>query len=302
MAPGMTAPRQVLAGTTYLVTRRCLQRCFLLRPSRLTNETLGYLLAVAAARYSVQVHAFCVLSNHFHLVVTDTEARLPAFHQFLDSLIGRSVNAALGRTETFWAPNSYSAVALVTPADIVSKTAYVLANPVAAGLVRRACRWPGLWSNPASIGGSTLRFDRPRHFFRENGSMPESAELHLVAPKAFANADSFRGLVSAAFEELELAAREQAGASGRGFLGEARVLKVRPSARPRDRERGGGLSPRIACRDKWKRIEALGRLATFIEAYRASLRAWRSGIKGVVFPAGTYLARVTHGVACAAPG
>ena len=298
----MTAPRQVLTGTTYLVTRRCLQRCFLLRPSRLTNETLGYLLAVAAARYSIQVHAFCVLSNHLHLVVTDTEARLPAFHQFLDSLIGRSVNAALGRTETFWAPHSYSAVALVTPADIVSKTAYVLANPVAAGLVRRACRWPGLWSNPASIGGSALRFSRPRHFFREKGTMPEAAELPLVVPASFSDADTFRGLVSAEFTALEVAAREQASASGRGFLGLARILRVRPSARPRDRERRGGLSPRIACRDKWKRIEALGRLAAFVEAYRAALRAWRSGRQGVVFPAGTYLARVTHGVACAASG
>jgi len=298
----MTAPRQVLAGTTYLVTRRCFQRCFFLRPSRLTNDTLGYLLAVAAARYSIQVHAYCVLSNHFHLVVTDTEARLPAFHQYLDSLIGRSVNAALGRTETFWAPHSFSAVALVTPLDMVSKTAYVLANPVAAGLVRRACRWPGLWSNPASIGGTPLRFNRPRHFFRESGSMPEFADLPLVAPKAFADADSFRALVSAAFEALELAAREQAVASGRGFLGEARILKARPSARPRDRERLGGLSPRIACRDKWKRIEALGRLGAFIEAYRVALRAWRSGLQGVVFPAGTYLARVTHGVTCAAPG
>jgi putative transposase len=82
----MTAPRQVLRGTTYLVTRRCAQRQFLLRPSRTTNDVFLYLLAVAARRFGIQVHAFCVLSNHFHLVVTDPDARLPAFHQFLDAL------------------------------------------------------------------------------------------------------------------------------------------------------------------------------------------------------------------------
>ncbi len=42
------------------------------------NDVLLYLLALATRRYPVQVHAFCVLSNHLHLVVTDVEGRLPA--------------------------------------------------------------------------------------------------------------------------------------------------------------------------------------------------------------------------------
>lgn len=97
----MTAPRQILAGTTYLVTRRCAQRQFLLRPSPITNGVFLYVLAVAARRFGVRVHAFCVLSNHFHLVVTDIEARLPAFEQYLDSLVARALNACFGRWEAF---------------------------------------------------------------------------------------------------------------------------------------------------------------------------------------------------------
>ena len=69
----MTAPRQILPGTTYLVTRRCFQRQLLLKPSASTSAIFSYVLALAAARYGVQVHAYCVLSNHFHLVVTDCE-------------------------------------------------------------------------------------------------------------------------------------------------------------------------------------------------------------------------------------
>jgi REP element-mobilizing transposase RayT len=52
-----------------------------------------YVLAVAARRFGVLVHAFCVLSNHLHLLVTDPDARLPAFMQYLDSLVARAVNA-----------------------------------------------------------------------------------------------------------------------------------------------------------------------------------------------------------------
>jgi REP element-mobilizing transposase RayT len=298
----MTAPRRILPGTTYLITRRCLHRCFLLKPSRLTNETVGYLLAVASRRYGIQVHVFCVLSNHLHLVVTDPEARLPAFHEYLDSLVARAINAALGREETFWAPGSYSAVALVTPSDIVDKSAYVLANPVAAGLVRRARRWPGLWSSPSSIATEPLRFKRPRHFFRENGSMPELAELQLVAPPVFFDPAAYVERVRLALDHAETQARAEAAATGRGFVGEARILKVRSSARPASLEERRGIRPRVACRDKWRRIEALQRLASFIEDYRQALRAWRRGQAGVVFPAGTYLVRVTHGVACAPAG
>ena len=45
----MTAPRQILPGAVYVITRRCTQRQFLLRPSNLTNQVFAYSLAVAAA-------------------------------------------------------------------------------------------------------------------------------------------------------------------------------------------------------------------------------------------------------------
>lgn len=62
----MTVPRCILPGTTYLVTRRCAQRQFLLRPSAETTAIFRYVLALAVHRFGVQLHAACVLSNHFH--------------------------------------------------------------------------------------------------------------------------------------------------------------------------------------------------------------------------------------------
>jgi putative transposase len=60
------------------------------------------------------------------------------------------------------------------------------------------------------------------------------------------------------------------------------------------------LNPRVAARDKWKRIEALSRLKEFLSAYRAAWTERRRGMQGVIFPAGTYLLRVLHRVECAA--
>jgi REP element-mobilizing transposase RayT len=295
----MTAPRQILPRATYLATRRCTQREFLLKPSRLTREIFLYVLAIAAERFGIQLHAFCVLSNHYHLVLTDTHARLPAFHQLLDALVARAVNASLGRWEAFWAPNSYSAVTLASPSDVVDKAAYALANPVAAGLVRTGRVWPGLWSAPESIGGDALVLRRPKHFFDAKGTLPEQVRLKLTVPPGFASADEFRTQLVAALDEKEA----EAVRANRGrFLGVARVLAQKPTRRPAPGEPRRTLNPRVAARDKWKRIESLGRLVSFLRSYRAAWTAWQAGEENVTFPCGTYLLRVLHGVPCSGAG
>jgi REP element-mobilizing transposase RayT len=295
----MTAPRQILAGTTYLVTRRCAQRQFLLRPSAATNGIFLYVLAVAARRFGIRIHAFCVLSNHFHLVLTDPSARLPAFEQYLDSLVARAVNASLGRWEAFWAPSSYSAVALESPTDVLEKVAYVLANPVAAGLVRRGEEWPGLWSAPEQIGAPPIAAARPSTFFRSNGHLPDKVELELAVPPGFVSAEAFKRGVADMLSEVEERARRALAAASRGFLGVAKVLAQKFTGRPATGERRRKLNPRVAARDKWKRIEALTRLVEFLGCYREAWRARRDGVIGVLFPAGTYLLRIAHGVSCA---
>jgi putative transposase len=294
----MTAPRQILPGTTFLVTRRCTQRQFLLRPSKVTNQVFLYLLALAADRYGIEVHAYCVMSNRYHLVVTDADARLPAFMQYLDGLVGRAINALLGRDEAFWGPDSYSAVALANPRDIVDKAAYTLANPVAAGLVRSGHRWPGLWSIPEAVGAGTHLVPRPRHFFDPRGGLPELAPLELTTPPGFSTAEAFREQLVAALSEREAEAVKKVGT----FLGVARVLAQKATARSQSLEPRRQLNPRVAARDRWKRIEALGRLVSFLADYRTAWREWHQGRRSVIFPAGTYQMRIAHGAACACAG
>jgi len=264
------------------------------------NEIVLYLLARTARRYGVAVHAFCFLSNHAHLVLTDVEGRLPAFMQYLDSLVARAVNASIGHFESFWArETSYSAVEPLEPGDIVAKTAYVLANPVAAGLVRTGAEWPGLRTSPEQIGSTKLIARRPKVFFDPRGYLPEALELELTPPPGFASAAEFRSLLSAAVEELERKHREEMASQGRRFLGAARVLAQNPFARPAPGEPRFGLKPRVAARDRWKRIERLLQLGAFASSYRKAFAAWRSGARDVLFPAGTYLMRVLHGAQCA---
>ena len=300
LGAGMTAPRRIIKNTTYLITRRCFGRLFLLRPSELSNWVFEYRLAVAAERYGIRLHAYCVLSNHWHCVLTDPLGKLPKFEQDLDSIIARALNAAHGRWESFWAPGSYSAVVLSTPADIVDKMAYVLANPVAAGLVRRGAEWPGLWSAPSRIGAGPKVVRRPEHFFRRKGRAPEVALLELVRPPGFESDEELRSLLQAALAQREDQAARDLAEQGRSFLGARKALSQKPLARPAPDEPRRHLNPRVAGRDKWKRIEALGQLKDFLADYREAWRAFKGGARSTVFPEGTYRMRVTYGVACGA--
>ncbi len=302
MRAGMTAPRRIVPDTQHLLTRRCSERRFFLRPSKAVNDILRYILAVAVERYGVALHAYCVLSNHLHLVVTDVKGNLPAFGRYLDSLVARSINALHGHWESFWAPGSYSAVTLISAEDVLSKCAYVLANPTAAGLVRHGSEWPGLWSAPEQIGAGPVQVKRPKHFFRANGPMPETATLELVCPPGFESVEAFRSQLVAAVTELEDQAARELAASGLSVLGARRVLAQKPDGRPAPGEPRRELNPRIAGQDKWKRIEAISRLKSFLSDYRIAWLAFTRGLRRTVFPHGTYWMRVAYGVPCAAAG
>ena len=77
-------------------------------------------------------------------------------------------------------------------------------------------------------------------------------------------------------------------ARGRTFLGREAVLRQSPFDSSRAVQDRSGLNPRVACRDKWRRIEALGRLKEFLDAYREAWLEFKRGVKEVVFPTGTY--------------
>jgi REP element-mobilizing transposase RayT len=296
----MTPPRQVLPGRTYLVTRRCAQREFLLKPTDVTTGIVKYVLAVAANRYGVQLHAACAMSNHLHLVVTDRRAELPRFCQFLFGVLARAINASYGRWESFWAPGSYGAVRLVSARDVVEKTAYALANPVAAGLVEHGAEWPGLWTAPGWIDAVGELVERPEGFFSKEGTMPEHAALAFTVPAGFATPKAFRDAVAARLAELEREAAETLRSEGQKVLGVRGVRRQKYTDRPAPGEPRRKLNPSVAAGDPEERTRALEELREFRAAYREALSRLQAGQRRVIFPRGTYLLRVHLGVACEA--
>ena len=289
----MSLPRQVLPGTTYLVTRRCTQQRFLLKPTKRTSQTFAYVLAVAARRTGVLIHAVCVLSNHWHAVVTDPLGNLPLFMAFVHKYVAKCVNADLGRWENLWSSAPYSAVRLAPGDTVWAKVLYTLCNPVASGLVSHGARWPGLRADWTT---TPMTVKRPDWFFQSSGPMPASCTLTLVPPPLFDAGDELTRELHECIEQHETRIRRER--RGR-FLGVQRILRQRVTDRPKEHAPRRGLRPQIACRDRWRRMEALARLRDFVDDYRTALAQWRAGVRNVVFPAGTFAMLRLHGVRCA---
>lgn len=297
--PLMSQPRAIFPGATYLITRRTLRRHLLFRPDAAITELLVYSLAVSAHRFGIQVHALCCMSTHLHLVVTDQRGVLPLFLQFFHRILALGTKVLRAWEGPVWDHEQTSVVRLRTRAALIEKMAYVLANPVAAGLVRRARQWPGA---KGCAGGAELRAKRPSVYFDpKNPDWPPKATLLFTVPPAVepARAEAFCRDVAAELEQQEARALAEARRQGHQIIGPERVCKVSPYDRATSFERLRACNPTFAVGlnqgTAWKRAAAAVRSFRF--SYRRALQQWSAGLREVVFPTGTWWMRVFHGAA-----
>jgi putative transposase len=268
-----------------MVTRRCGQRKFYLRASKLANALFLYALANAARRTHVQVIGYTVMSNHYHLIVYDKHANISKFTQYLNMSVARSFNVMLQRGENFWATDSLCLVELVNRTDIIDKLAYTLANPVAAGLVGRVRSWGGVTSWQAMHSGETISVNRPNVFYRK--CMPAKAELQLALDlPGLGGRLQFVHDVVAAVDKIEKACDVERSRAGQTVVGMAAVLKQRTEDSPATRHEMFGLRPKVACRSQWHRVATLQRNADFVAAH-ADARARLMAGDVADFPVGT---------------
>ena len=295
----MTRPYPVHAGTTYAGARRCSERRFFLTPSSGLNKLVKYCLAWAADRNGIELHGYCVMSNHVHPVYTDPHGRDPDFRRDFHSILARARNAQLGRSESLWCPPANDVTELVDEGAQVAGYAYALANPVKDGLVMYGYQWPGLRSKPKEIG-KVEHVRRPSFFFDSDG-LPAIVELRLTVPPALQHMPREKAIrvLEDAVQRKETEERRRHLASGGRFAGRRRVRRTDPFSSPTTRQTvHSGTNPRIKCADVGARKRALDRLRVFWEEHERARQRYLRGDAEVVFPAGTYAMRLLAGVPC----
>lgn len=140
------------------------------------------LLEDHARQHEVAVHAYVLMDNHFHLLLTPrTGDGLSRLMQAVGRRYVRYFNDSHGRSGTLW-EGRYRSTLIEAESHLLACMAYIDLNPVRAGLVNMARDYP--WSSHAHYAG--LRVDRlvtPHPLYWELGNTPfarEAAYARLV--------------------------------------------------------------------------------------------------------------------------
>lgn len=135
-----------------------------------------------ARKFDVAVHAYVLMSNHFHLLVTpQTQDGLPQMMQAVGRRYVRYFNDIQGRTGTLW-EGRYKSTLIQTDRYLMACMAYIDLNPVRAGLVAQARDYP--WSSHGHyIGQKVDPLITPHSLYWGLGNTPfarEAAYAELV--------------------------------------------------------------------------------------------------------------------------
>lgn len=291
----MTQPREIIQGTTYFITRRVLHRRFLLRPDATMTEFILYSLAVIANRHKIQINAFCAMSTHIHMVVTDPDGVLPRFLRSLHHLIAMGAKALRRWRGAVWDNARTSVVRLLTEEAIIEKIAYTLANPVLAGAVQHAHKWSGAKSLVQEIGVGSRQVPRPRFYLSsQNPKWPNDANLQFELPPLIANANEFRRVITERISTEEKKAHKKRLRRSHGMKHRAATISPYKQAMSEETQFAQNSTIAVGPGNIDVYDKAIAASKAFHAAYRNALAHWQAGDRGVSFPKGTWWMREFH--------
>jgi putative transposase len=174
-------PRLTLAGYPHHIIQRGNNRQAIFTTPADYRFMLD-LLAESAKKFDVSVHAYVLMSNHFHLLVTPQTAEgLPKMMQAVGHTYVGYFNRAQLRSGTLW-DGRYKSTVIQTERYLLACMAYIDLNPVRAGMVEQPQDYP--WSSHAHYRGTLAdSVVTPHPLFWELGNTPfarEAAYAELV--------------------------------------------------------------------------------------------------------------------------
>lgn len=142
-------PRTQFPGAFYHVTARGNRKADIFL-DELDFLIWHSLIGRAADRFGFSVHAYCQMSNHFHLLLETPVANLSESMHFLNCLYSQQFNTRHGLTGHVLQGRFHS-VLLEQEEHFLELARYIPLNPQRAGMVQCAADWR--WSNYRATAG-----------------------------------------------------------------------------------------------------------------------------------------------------
>jgi len=108
-------------------------------------------LAEVVDRYNWVCYAFCLMTNHYHLVVETIEGNLSRGMRHLNGVYTQASNRRHGRAGHLF-QGRFKGILVDRDAYLLELSRYVVLNPVRAGMVDEPGQWP--WSSYRAMIGT----------------------------------------------------------------------------------------------------------------------------------------------------
>jgi len=103
-------------------------------------------------RYRWRLHAYCLMDNHYHLLVETPDANLSQGMRHLNGVYTQRYNSKQRRVGHVF-QGRYKAILVQKESYLLELSRYIVLNPVRARMVRAAKDWP--WSSYRATTGKT---------------------------------------------------------------------------------------------------------------------------------------------------
>jgi len=136
-------------GALYHVTSRGNAREAIYRSD---EDRLQFLDALAQVvdRFGWLCHAFCLMDNHYHLLIETPQGNLSRGMRQLNGVYTQRFNRSHGRVGHVF-QGRFKAIVVEKDAHLLALCRYIVRNPVAAGMVSEVGDWP--WSSYRATAG-----------------------------------------------------------------------------------------------------------------------------------------------------
>lgn len=145
----------------YHITSRGNERKNLFRIEKDYERFLGYLES-ATDRYGASIHCFCLMSNHYHLLLETPRGNLHTILHHLNTSYTNYFNARAGRVGHLM-QGRYRSILIEKDAYALELSRYIHLNPVRAHVVREPFRYP--WSSYGAYVERQSKWDWLRRGF-----------------------------------------------------------------------------------------------------------------------------------------
>jgi putative transposase len=141
--------RLEFAGALYHVTARGDRREDIYEDDA-DREAFLSLLSVVCERYNWTCHAYCLMSNHYHLLIETPDANLSKGMRQLNGMYTQQFNRLHNRVGHVF-QGRYKAILVEKQSYLLELARYIVLNPVRAQMVRSAKDWR--WSSYRATAG-----------------------------------------------------------------------------------------------------------------------------------------------------